>query len=168
MPQAVYRDIITLQKPPKRSLFAQDDGDKVKVPSAPGFHGFPISHGVFIVLFQPVGPDLLVALHLPYGDDLCVPALSLLYSPVGYVVEIIQLLRCPGEEELARQMAVTVFFHTGDRDIEVSAPFNTGQQLFVQVKGIAAEVVVGVGAYYGVEGLRCKGRPVASAFMGTI
>ena len=41
-------------------------------------------------------------------------------------------------------------------------------ELFVQVKGIAAEVVVGVGAYYGVEGLRCKGQAGGIRLYGTI
>ena len=38
--------------------------------------GGPVAAGIVVVLRQPVGPDLVVAVHLADGAELCAPALT--------------------------------------------------------------------------------------------
>ena len=57
------------------SLFSQDDGNEIQVLSAAGFYGFSVTDGIFIVLLQPVGPNLMIAFHLSDLQDLGTPAI---------------------------------------------------------------------------------------------
>ncbi len=75
------------------SFLPEYDGDKVQILSAAGFHGFSVAHRIFVFLRQPVGPDLLVALHLLNGEDFCAAASADNAGPVIHVVQVVQLLR---------------------------------------------------------------------------
>ena len=75
------------------SFLPEYDGDKVQILSAAGFHGFSVAHRIFVFLRQPVGPDLLVALHLLNGEDFCAAASADNAGSVIHVVQVVQLLR---------------------------------------------------------------------------
>ena len=75
------------------SFLPEYDGDKVQILSAAGFHGFSVAHRIFVFLRQPVGPDLLVALHLLNGEDFCAAASADNAGSAIHVVQVVQLLR---------------------------------------------------------------------------
>ena len=86
----------------------QHNGDEVQLLAAAGFHCLAVACGVLVVLGQPIGPDLLVARHLPDGEDFCPLAAGDDARPIGHVVYIVQLLRRPGQEQLQGQVVVAV------------------------------------------------------------
>ena len=51
----------------------QYNGDEVQILAADWLHCLAVACGVLVVLGQPIGPDLLVARHLPGGEDFCPP-----------------------------------------------------------------------------------------------
>ena len=55
-----------------RLFLPQHDFDEVQILSAAGLHGLAVSDGVFILLPQPVRPDLLVGLHLAHFENLAI------------------------------------------------------------------------------------------------
>ena len=77
------------------SLLPQHDGNEIQILPAAGLHGFAVAYGVFVFLLQPVCPDLLVGLHLADGDDLRALALANHSRPIGNIMQIVKLFRCP-------------------------------------------------------------------------
>ena len=51
----------------------QYNGDEVQILAADWLHCLAVACGVLVVLGRPIGPDLLVARHLPGGEDFCPP-----------------------------------------------------------------------------------------------
>ena len=86
----------------------QYNGDEVQILAADWLHCLAVACGVLVVLGQSIGPDLLVARHLPDGEDFCPLATGDDARPIGHVVYIVQLLRRPGQEQLQGQAVVAV------------------------------------------------------------
>ena len=84
------------------------NGDEVQLLAAAGLHCLAVARGVLVVLGQPIGPDRLIARHLPGGEDFCPLAAGDDARPIGHVVYIVQLLRRPGQEQLQGQAVVAV------------------------------------------------------------
>ena len=143
---------------PSGLVLAEDDGDEVQVLAGAGLHGPAVADGVFVVLGQPVGPDLVVALHLADGEGLSAAAAGDHVRPVGHIVHVAQLFRRLGQQQLRRQVVVAVADHAGDGDVDVAAGLDEGQQLVVQIAGVAAEVVVRIGGDHGVEEVAVEGQ----------
>lgn len=138
-------------------LFHQNDLDEVQVVSSAGLHGLAVANGIFVFLPEPVRPYLFVGYHLLHTDNLGKLTLTDDVKPVIYIVHIVHLFRRPGQEQLWRQMIVTVLLHCGHGDIDPAAFAEKGQQLLIQVFGIAAEVIVGIRADDSVKAFLFKG-----------
>ena len=96
------KQLFCLFSPPKYN------GDEVQLLAADWLHCLAVACGVLVVLGQPIGPDLLVARHLPDGEDFCPLAAGDDARPIGHVVYIVQMLRRPGQEQLQGQVVVAV------------------------------------------------------------
>ena len=51
-----------------------------------------------------------------------------------------------------------VFFHPGNYGVNKTAFFDKGQQLFIEIAGIATEIIIGIDADNGIETLFFKGK----------
>lgn len=137
-------------------IFPQYYCNEVEVFSAAGFHGFSVAYGVFVILLEPVGPDLVVALHFTDGNNLRAAAFADHVGPVVNIMHVVKLLRRPRQQKLLRQGIVAVIFHAWYRNVDISARLYKRKQLIVKVSLVAAEIVIGIGADYRVEKLLFK------------
>ena len=84
-----------IDNPGDKKDTTEDDLDEIQVFTAARKHGFAIVYCVFVFLFQPVRPDLFIALHLGKLEDFRTAAFADQRAPPCRVVHIFQLLRRP-------------------------------------------------------------------------
>ena len=73
-----------------------------------------VTYRVGIVTGKPVGPGLLVGLHLPHVNGAGADALLENTAPPGHIMHVVELFGRPGNEQLRRDVVMAVMRKTGN------------------------------------------------------